>query len=685
MKPKDNLRARYSGPLRMHWQWNVILACTLIILDIYLLLTHRRSGLAALAFTAAYFLLVLAVYFHYRPKIMRELISFATSYGQVQKEILFQLELPAVLLEPDGHVLWLNRAMAELTGVEGRFRRSITSLFPEINRGSLPSAAEYHDLNTNYKGHDYRAHIQRISVNELMEASDLVDAGSDTSYLYMVYMFDETVLHQMQRENYEQRSVVGLIYIDNYEEVMERTDEVHQSLLNVLVERKISKYFGSMDALVKKLEKDKYLLVMSRKTLDELKAERFSILEGVKTINIGNEINLTVSGGIGEGGGSYQANYDMARAAIEMALGRGGDQVVIKNTDEIAFFGGKTQRNEKTTRVKARVKAQAMRELILSQDRVVIMGHSLTDMDSFGATIGVYTAATVVGKEAHIVLGELNTNIREWVNLFNESKDYPDDLFITHEQAIAMVDGNTAVIVVDTNRGNMVECRELLARTDTILVLDHHRQTADTISNASLSYIEPSASSACEMIAEILQYFEESVTLKNLAADCIYAGIVIDTQSFVVKTGVRTFEAAAYLRQSGADTTRVRKILRDSAASYKAKAEAVGGARTYMEHYAIAICNAEGLEDPNVIGAQAANDLLNISGVKASFVLTQVKDRIFISARSIDELNVQLVMERMGGGGHMTIAGAQLSGVTVQEAEEQLREVIRQMTQEGAI
>ena len=271
------------------------------------------------------------------------------------------------------------------------------------------------------------------------------------------------------------------------------------------------------------------------------------------------------------------------------------------------------------------------------------------------------------------------------MNQLKESKDYEEDLFITHEQAIDLVDQNTALLVVDTNRPSMTECREILGQTNTIVVVDHHRQTTEKIENASLAYIEPSASSACEMIAEILQYFEESVKLKNLEADCMYAGIIIDTNNFVAKTGVRTFEAAAFLRRCGADVTRVRKALRDDMESYKARAEAVRHAEAYMENYAISVCPAQGLESPNVVGAQAANELLNIIGVKASFVFTQCDRRIFISARSIDEVNVQIIMERLGGGGHINIAGAQLSGVTMEEAVQRLKDVLRAMTEEGAI
>ena len=685
MKAKKKLKANYDGPLRAHWMWSVVLACSLLILDGILLFRDQRSGLIALIFTALYFLAVIWLYFHFRSRILRELVDFATGYGQVQKEILEKFELPSVLMEPDGRILWMNEKMSILTDKDSSFRKNIAVLFPEMQRAGLPSDTWATDRDITYQDREFRAHIQRISIDELVETSGMVNREMQENYLFMLYLYDETDLRRYVREIQDNKPVVGLIYIDNFEEAMEGTDEVHQSLLSVLVERRISKYFSGVDALVKKLEKDKYLIVLSRKNLEELRKDRFSVLEGVKTINIGNEISMTISGGFGSGAGSYPENYEFARGAIEMALGRGGDQIVIRDGEEMDFFGGKTQFGEKNTRVKARVKAQALRELILAQDSVVTMGHSITDMDSFGAAVGVWRAAVTVGKPAHIVLGDLNTNIRDWVARFRESKDYPDDMFITHEQAVSMVGASTAVIVVDTNRENMVECRQILRQTNHIVVLDHHRQTTDTVQNAALSYIEPTASSACEMIAEILQYFEEEVRLKNLEADCIYAGIVIDTQSFVTKTGVRTFEAAAYLKRCGADVTRVRKALRDSLTSYMAKMEAVAGTQTFMEHYAISVCDGEGLEDPTVVGAQAANDLLNIVGIKASFVLTKVKDRIFISARSIDELNVQLVMERMGGGGHLSTAGAQLSGVTPEEAVERVKQVLRTMTEEGAI
>ncbi len=685
MKHTKRLSARYAGNLKLHWQWNVALAFTLIILDILLLYQDKRSGLIALVFSGVYFLAVLVLYFWYRPRILRELVNFATRYGQVQKQILQEFEIPSALMEPDGKLLWQNDQMCVLTGKDSHYSKNINTLFPEINRGTLPGNTWERDVRIKHEDQVYRAHIQRISMDELLEDASLVEKETEINYLYMLYLFDETLLQQYKTENENLRPVVGLINLDNYEEVMEHTDEVHQSLLNVLIERKISKYFMAMNGLVKKLEKDKYLVVLNAKSLGDLRDDRFSVLDEVKTISIGNDIAMTLSGGIGADGDGYLKNYEYARGAIEMALGRGGDQVVVRSAGGMEFFGGKTQHAEKSTRVKARVKAQALRELMLSSENVVAMGHKMTDLDSLGAAIGVCRAAMTVGKKAHIVLGERNTNIREWVERFESSKDYPEDFFISHEDAISMVNGGTTVVVVDTNKPSRTECPEILQLTGSVVVLDHHRQGTETVEHASLSYIEPSASSACEMIAEILQYFEESVRLKNIEADCIYGGIIIDTNSFAAKTGVRTFEAAAYLRRCGADVTRVRKALRDDFASYMAKAEAVRHAETFMESYALSVCDGSGLENPSVVGAQAANELLNIVGVKASFVLTQCEGKIFISARSIDEVNVQLVMERLGGGGHLNIAGAQLTGVSPEEAANRVKAVLEEMTQEGAI
>ena len=451
------------------------------------------------------------------------------------------------------------------------------------------------------------------------------------------------------------------------------------------VERKISKYITNGNGIVKKLEKDKYLLVFNYKYLEELRADKFSILEEVRTTDIGNSMAVTLSIGVGIKGTSYNENYEQARAAIDLALGRGGDQVVVKNGEDIAYFGGKAKQVERNTRVKARVKAHALHEIIESRENVIIMGHSLTDVDSLGAGIGIFCAARVLGKKAQIVINEPTTSIRPLMECFTPEKGYPEDMFINSEIAIEEVSRNSLVMVVDTNRPSYTECPELLTRTDTIVVFDHHRQGSEVIENPLLSYIEPYASSACEMVAEVLQYFQEGFKLSPAEADCIYAGILIDTNNFMTKTGVRTFEAAAYLRRSGAEVTRVRKMLRNDMACYKARAEAVRHAEVYRGAFAISVCPSEDVESPTIVGAQAANELLNIIGIKASFVLTPYQGKIYVSSRSIDEINVQLIMERLGGGGHLNVAGAQLTDCTVEEAKQKIQNTLDEMLEEGDI
>ena len=462
-------------------------------------------------------------------------------------------------------------------------------------------------------------------------------------------------------------------------------EEVRRSLLVALIERKLNKYFGEVDGLIKKLEKDKFILVMRQRSLEELKKKRFNILEDVKTVNIGNDMAVTISIGIGINAPSYSQNYEYARIAIDLALGRGGDQVVIKDRDQMTYFGGKSQQMGKSTRVKARVKAHALREFMVSKDKVVVMGHKIPDVDSIGAGIGIYRAAKSLNKKTHIVVNNPTMSVRPIIQTFKDNPDYDENMFISSDEARDIVDDNTVVVVVDTNKPSYTECEDLLHMSKTIVVLDHHRQGSEVIQNAVLSYIEPYASSACEMVAEILQYFSDDIRIYNIEADALYSGIIIDTNNFTSKTGVRTFEAAAFLRRCGADVTRVRKMFRDDLQSYRAKAEAIRHVETYKGCFAIAVCPTEGVDSPTVVASQAANELLNIDSVKATFVLTDYQNKIFISARAIDEINVQLVMERMGGGGHINMAGAQLPGATVEEAIAQLKETLDQMIHEGDI
>ncbi len=683
---KDNkAQMKYSGKLMRHWYWCVLMILFLLVLTAVVLYVDTLAGCIVGGFTVILFLSVLLLDMYYRSRVLIELMDFAHKFSGVEKEMLKEFVIPYAIAQPDGKLLWMNDMLAELAGKAPDYHKNISTVFPQINSAHFPLDSEERSLEIEHAQRKYRVDMKKVPLDDMIEDLDGVEQTAGECSVVALHFFDITELSAFKKENYEQKPAVGLLYMDNYDEVMDSVEDVRRSMLEALVDRKITKYVSSIGGLIKKMEKDKYLLVVNRKGLETMEEDRFSVLEDVKTVNLGNTINMTVSIGIGTNNGDYAQNYEAGRGAIEMALARGGDQAVVKEHDKMAFFGGKTQRAERNTRVRARVKAQALRELINSRERVIVMGHKMTDIDSLGAAVGVCRAAKQVGKPAHIVLGDINSGIRPWISVLESMENNGEKLFLTHEQAIEMTNYNTAVIVVDTNRPSMTECEELLYLTKTIVVLDHHRQGTEKIENASLSYIEPSASSACEMISEILQYYDDSIRLKPGEADCIYAGIIVDTNNFVAKTGMRTFEAAAFLRRNGADMTRVRKSFRNDMDTYKARAEAVRHAEAFMGCYAISACPSEGIENPTVVGAQAANELLNIVGVKASFVLTEFNNKVYISARAIDEVNVQIIMERLGGGGHMNIAGAQLDGVDTEGARVKLKEVLTQMTKEGAI
>ncbi len=676
-------KIKIKGQLKFYMQWPMILTVLLVFMDILVFTVDRKAGGLVSIFVAAYVLIVVFLYFHSRAVIMNELISFATQYGQVQKTLLKEFIVPYALLDYNGKILWMNDAFAALSGKNRRYRKSVTNLFPELTKDKLPTEREA-EVTFQYEEKDFRAVMRPISIQRLLEESGLVEPEGNND-LTALYLFDETELNQYIRQKEDEKLVTGLLYLDNYEEALNSVEEVRRSLLVALIERKLNKYFGEVDGLIKKLEKDKFILVMRQRSLEELKKKRFNILEDVKTVNIGNDMAVTISIGIGINAPSYSQNYEYARIAIDLALGRGGDQVVIKDRDQMTYFGGKSQQMGKSTRVKARVKAHALREFMVSKDKVVVMGHKIPDVDSIGAGIGIYRAAKSLNKKTHIVVNNPTMSVRPIIQTFKDNPDYDENMFISSDEARDIVDDNTVVVVVDTNKPSYTECEDLLHMSKTIVVLDHHRQGSEVIQNAVLSYIEPYASSACEMVAEILQYFSDDIRIYNIEADALYSGIIIDTNNFTSKTGVRTFEAAAFLRRCGADVTRVRKMFRDDLQSYRAKAEAIRHVETYKGCFAIAVCPTEGVDSPTVVASQAANELLNIDSVKATFVLTDYQNKIFISARAIDEINVQLVMERMGGGGHINMAGAQLPGATVEEAIAQLKETLDQMIHEGDI
>ncbi|MDB8711130.1 DHH family phosphoesterase [Mediterraneibacter gnavus] len=677
-----NKNMRLKGQLRMYMQWPLIMTILLLAMNIWMYMTDQKAGLTMTVFVIIYAVIVGLLYFYNRSLILADLIQFSTQYKGIQNTLLKELTVPYAIILEDGHILWKNDRFSEI--VDGR-EKFIQKIIPELNKGIFPKDDETrNELEITYKERDYQVELRRISLEGFSESERMLQIPKEKEYFIALYMRDVTELNSYIRENEDQRLIAGLIYIDNYDEVMESVEEVRQSLLVALIDRKINKYINDVDGIVKKLENDKYFFVVKKESYRKFEADKFSLLEEVKQVNIGNARSATLSIGLGLNTATYALSYNYARMAIDLALARGGDQAVIKDCKGITYFGGKKEQTAKNTRVKARVKAEALREFIVAKDQVIVMGHKISDPDSFGACMGIYRAAVALEKKAHIVINDVSTSIKPLYDEIAQSSVYGKDIFLTSGEALDYISDSAMVVVVDTNKPQMTECPELLKRSKTIAVLDHHRQSSTVIDNAVLSYIEPYSSSTCEMVAEVLQYIVDDIKVPSIEADCLYAGIMIDTRNFMNRTGVRTFEAAAYLRRCGADITRVRKMFRDDMESYRAKAEAMRMAEVYREQYAIAECPSD-ISSPTVLAAQTANELLDINGIKASFVLTVYNGRIFLSARSIDEVNVQIIAEKLGGGGHINSAGAQFEHTNIKEAIEALKVTIDQMIEEGDI
>lgn len=664
------------------------MAVLLVVMNGVVYGVDTTSGVVVTVFILAYFGVVMYLYFQKRPNIMSDLVAFSFAHGSVQSKLIKELAVPYTLVDSNGRVLWSNKAFYDIVKSDRQhMRKHIQHIFTDITLELLqmePEDENQRVVHIYQNEKNYRVEIRRVDVQNVLSTNLAEDAHED-DILFAIYLYDETQLVEALEEKEKIKLVAGHIYIDNYEEAMESTEEVRRALLVALIDRKITKYMQTAKAIITKLEKDKYLFVCQQQHLEQLQQGKFSLLDEVRSINIGNEtpVTLSIAVGIDPDDDNYTTAYEYSHMAMDMALGRGGDQAVIKKGDKIIYYGGKTQSAEKNTRVKARVKAHALKEMLITKDRVIIMGHKKPDIDCLGSALGIYRLACMMDKKAHIVINEVTSSIRPAMNNFIGSNVYPEDMFFNSEQALEAVDGNTVVIVVDVNRPHLTECEELLAHTRNIVVIDHHRQSGEVIEHATLSYIEPYASSACEMVAEILQYSMDKPKLRPAEADAMYAGILVDTDNFVTKTGVRTFEAASFLRKSGADMTRVRKAYRTDIDSYKQLAKGVEDAELFLDNFAISDVPTEGVDSPTVLAAKVANDLLDIDNVRASFVLSKIDNVVYISARSIDDVNVQVIMEQFGGGGHGTVAGAQIENADIEDVKQQIRDLVRKMRDDG--
>lgn len=672
----------FKGRLKAAIYWPLVFFVLGVGLNIVFYFIDQTAGICITGFLAVYLICWLISYTTTKKSIAGEALRFSEYDQNLQAGLIENMERPYVIMEPDGKILWMNRSFRETFGKKESYHKSIAGVFPSLTKEFLMKINRESQMSVQVGGRSYQSYIHRVSMEDYH--GTFLDIDMDMREILVMLVLDETRELELMKQYEQERIAVALVYVDNYEEVTESIDPIKTSMVTALIDRALGKYFTSEDVLIRKFEEDKYFIVFKMAKLEDYKSDKFRLLEDVKSIKVGNEVAITLSIGIGANGRNYAENYKFARAAVDLALGRGGDQAVVREDEDLKYYGAATRQVERVSRVKARIKAEALREVMQTSEDVFIMGHQIGDVDSFGACIGIYHAAQMLAKPVYIVLDTVSSSIRPLKDHFTPANGYPDDMFLTPQEALDIVDEESMVMVVDCNRPSYTECPSLLEKTNTIVVFDHHRHGRETINNAVLSYIEPYASSTCEMITEVLQYFmPDELHMRGEEADALYAGIIIDTNNFMTKTGVRTFEAAAFLRREGADVTRVRKMMQNDMQGYKARAEAVRRAEVYRGMFAISSCPAREVASPTVAGAQAANELLNIIGIKASFVLTDYDGKIYISGRSIDEIDVQAVMEKFGGGGHRNMAGAQVAESTVADVTEQLKEVLDRMIEKG--
>ena len=495
------------------------------------------------------------------------------------------------------------------------------------------------------------------------------DRKKDTKYMITLYFIDNTEQIELMNKYNNAITCMGIIMIDNYEEIIQRLSEERKPQVLAEIEKKLHEWASSSGGVIIKKERDTYVYVFEQQYLTEMENNKFTILDEIKEIEPEEGMPITLTIAISNEGDSNYEKYESALVAMDIALGRGGDQAVVRKDGKYNFFGGKTQEVEKRTKVKARVISHALEELIGKADKVMVMGHLNGDIDSIGSSLGIYRLAKTLEKEAYIVNNTYGLSLENFINTLKQ-EGY-NDVILEKNQAINLITPNTVLIIVDTHKRSYVEVPELLEKTEKIVVIDHHRKSEDFIENAILTFHEAYASSASELVTEIVEYASKEVTLEQIEAESLYAGIMMDTKNFTFKTGVRTFEAAAYLRKYGIDIIKVKKWFQSDLESYTVIADIVKNVEIINDTIGISVYDEKD-KNANLICAKAADELLTISDITASFVLGHMGEKICISGRSIGDINVQVILEKLGGGGHITLAGAQLEGLTMEEAKTEL-------------
>jgi len=628
------------------------------------------------------FLVLLVFGFSIKAKKKKQILDYMQNLtyhvDTVAKDSLLHFPMPITILKVDGKIIWHNKSFTELFSTKEQLGSTIISdLIPDIN---------WFELIKSTSGISEDIIIGEKRFQMLGNVVKTQKKNEKDNYVVLLYWVEKTELYALKKQSEEQQTDIAIIMVDNYDEIGASIDDMVRTQIMSGIDKSIRDWANGTDGMLKKTDRDRYIFVFPHKNMKKFEEDKFSVLEQVRKISLSFDLKTpyTMSIGVGIGGSNVAENEAFAKTSLDMAMGRGGDQAVIKNKDIFKYFGGNYSEYEKNTRVKTKIISQAFRELVISCENVVVMGHKNGDMDSFGASIGIYRAAVSLNKTCFVIFDSNNKTIRESVKKFGQSKEY-EGVFVSSNDAFELVGKNTLVVVVDVHRPSLVQEPKLLEKTKNIFLVDHHRRASEFIENASLVYHEPYASSTSEMVSEILQYIGGHVKLSKSEAECLYAGIVVDTKNFNFKTGVRTFEAASFLKKFGVDTIAIKRLFQTDFEDYKMRVNIVSHAEVIYKNIALSTCELSNISnnESSIIVAQAADELLDIGGISASFVVCAAVDSVIISARSLDDINVQVILETLGGGGHRTVAGVQLQDITIAEAKDKLTDAILKYLKEN--
>ncbi len=615
-----------------------------------------------LALVIAFIVSKYAYYKTKREKLLYQIKTVSDELDFDQGKAFEKLSVPCVVVEKDGSIIWLNDSFKNHFDIGANSKQ--TNLKKIIKKDNIEKLLLGYGFRIKVDKSFYAVYSSEISLQ-------------DNEEIYLLYFFDETKLRLTEKEFYDTRPSIMQIAIDNADEVLQAYKESECAAIFSMISTLIDNWASSYNALCKSVSNDRMLIFIEEKALQKVMSDKFNILKKVREFSYeGKNCNLTLSIGVGKEDGLNSAN-NSARQALEMAQSRGGDQAAVKHEAQYKFYGGVSGGHEKKNKVRARLIAKAIAQIIKESDNIVVMGHRFSDFDSFGSCVGIYSIVSHFKKNVKIVINTKTTLARPLVEKFFENYGYGD--VVSPEKASDFVKENTLVVVVDTHKQDFTDCPEILDKAKKVMVIDHHRKSVDFIEDTVMFYHMPTSSSACEMITEISQYIDTSPVIDKFTALALFSGITLDTRNFIIRAGVRTFEAAAYLRQRGANTVENKKLFSNDMDIFRYRNSIIDSAEKYSE-CAISVCE-KGIENIRLVTSQAADEMLNIEGVKAAFVLYESGGVINISARSYGEMNVQLIMEELGGGGHQTMSACQLKDCTIEQAQKKLKQVIDQINE----